>query len=317
MNQAREENQANISEARRVNQTDSCLWRLQHHFAPYFFVSPFILIFSIFIIYPLVRSLYLSFCNTVGPNDVRLTGLTNYRFLLHDPVFWLALGNTTLYVTAFVVIQISLALALAIVLNNPLIYCRSFFRFAFFSTNLVGQVFVAVVFTQLLNPRHGLLTQIIHQFNHRILEVSWLTDPVLCRVAVVMAWLWLSVGYGMIYFLAALQAVDQQLYEAATVDGAGKWSQFWHVTIPGIRPVLIFLILFDLVGGFQLFELPFVLLQGPGPGWAGFTIVMDLFMTGFGAGNLGYASTIGWVLAVIIFIVATLQLWISKRVEEG
>ncbi len=120
----------------------------------------------------------------------------------------------------------------------------------------------------------------------------------------------------MIYFLAALQAVDANLYEAAEVDGAGAFSRFWHITLPGIRPVMVFMVLFGLIGGFQLFELPFVLLQGAGPQYAGLTIVMYLFNTGFLAGNLGYASTIGWALTVIIILAALLQLRLTRATED-
>jgi ABC-type sugar transport system permease subunit len=294
----------------------SRLWRLQHRFAPYLFVSPFLVLFAIFLLYPLARSLYLSFCNTIGPHDVRFTGASNYAHLLHDPYFWVAAGNTAIYVFAFLIIQIPASLGLAILLDSKFVRARNFFRFAFYSTHLVGQVFVAVIFSQLLGPRHGLLTRFVSALVGHPMEIPWLTHPLLARLSVLMAWLWLSIGYGMIYFLAALQSVDRQLHEAAQVDGAGKWSRFWHVTLPGIRPVLLFLILIGLVGGFQLFELPFVLLQGPGPNYAGMTIVMYLFNTGFSAGNLGYASTIGWALVLIILIIALLQLWITGTGDE-
>jgi ABC-type sugar transport system permease subunit len=120
----------------------------------------------------------------------------------------------------------------------------------------------------------------------------------------------------MIYFLAALQCVDRELYEAAEVDGAGKWSQFWNVTLPGIRPVLLFLIFVGTVGAFQLFELPYVLFNGPGPGNSALTIVMYLFNTGFDVGDIGYASAIGWMLALMIAGIAILQLRVTRAAKE-
>src|SRR5206468_5402455 len=137
-------------------------------------------------------------------------------------------------------------------LNSKLVRGKTFFRFAFLSTHLVGQVFVAVLFSQLLNPRQGLINRFIGLITHQTLEINWLTDPIFARFAILMAWWWLSIGWGMIYFLAALQAVDRELYEAADVDGAENWHKFWHVTLPGIRPVLIFLILVGTIGGLQL-----------------------------------------------------------------
>ena len=158
------------------------------------------------------------------------------------------------------------------------------------------------------DPRHGPVTRLLALLTGGSLEIPWLTNPILARVSVLLAWLWLSVGFGMIYLLAALQALDRNLYEAAEVDGAGSWSRFWHVTLPGVRPVLVFLVLIGLIGGFQLFELPFVLLQGAGPNSAGLTIVMYLYNTGFVTGDLGYASAVGWTLALGMLLVSLAQM---------
>jgi ABC-type sugar transport system permease subunit len=294
----------------------SRLWRWQHRFAPLLFISPFLVLFSIFLLYPLARSLYLSFCSTAGPKHVRFTGLANYEHLAFDPYFWVAAANTAVYVLVYLLIQIPLSVGLALLLNSAIVRFKNFFRFAFFSTHLVGQVFVAVVFAQLLGPRNGLITRFLSTLGGPM-EIPWLTDPILSRVSILLAWLWLSIGYGMIFCLAALQSVDRNLYEAAEMDGAGNWARFFHITLPGIRPVLVFLILVGLIGGFQLFELPFVLFRGPGPGLAGMTIVMYLFTIGFQTGNLGYASTIGWALALIILIAAILQLWLTGETEDA
>jgi ABC-type sugar transport system permease subunit len=117
----------------------------------------------------------------------------------------------------------------------------------------------------------------------------------------------------MVYFLVALQAVDPELYEAAEIDGAGAWAKFFHVTLPDLRPMLLYMVLIGTIGGFQLFELPFVLLQGAGPDGRGLTIVMYLFIAGFGAGDLGYASAIGWMLVAILLIVSLARFRLFKR----
>ena len=134
--------------------------------------------------------------------------------------------------------------------------------------------------------------------------------------AVIIAALWLSVGYGMIYFLAALQAVDRDLYEAAEVDGAGHWTQFWNVTLPGIRPVLVFLILVGTIGSLQLFELPYLLFRPAAPPPTAVTIVMYLFQNGFEAGDIGYASAIGWMLVAMILVVSLIQLRVTGVLRE-
>lgn len=287
----------------------STAWTLQHRLAPYLFVSPFVVLFCAFMIYPLGRSIMLSLFQTAGPNLRKFVGAANYRFLMHDEYFWLAVANTVALAMAFLIVQIPASLGLAILLNSAQVRAKTFFRFAFLSTHLVGQVFVAVLFSQLLNPRSGLVNRVIGLFTHQTPEINWLTDPWLARVAILLAWLWLAIGFGMIYFLAALQAVDRELYEAADVDGAGEWTKFWHVTLPGIRPVLIFLILVGTIGGLQLFELPYVLFPSTtGPARAGVTIVMYLFMQGFGTGDLGYASAIGWVLTLFILVISLVQI---------
>ncbi|CAN5384795.1 sugar ABC transporter permease [soil metagenome] len=293
-------------------------WTWQHRYSPYLFVAPFVILFCVFLVYPLSRSFSLSFYKTIGPRDARFIGAANYRFLLADRMFWLAVANTVGYAIVFLSIQIPAALGLAILLNSKRVRAKPIFRFAFFSTHLVGSVFVAVLFSQILSPRTGLLNHVLSGLLGHTVEINWLAEPNLALPSVLLAGLWLSIGYAMVYFLAALQAVDTELYEAAKVDGAGSWSQFWHVTLPGIRPVLIFMILVGMIGALQLFELPYVLFQqSPGPLSRALTIVMYLFMTGWSIGDLGYASAIGWALVVLIASVAIIQWRIAGNVEQS
>jgi ABC-type sugar transport system permease subunit len=292
-------------------------WRLQYRFAPYLFLLPFLVVFGVFLLYPLGRSLLLSLHKTAGPRREIFVGLDNYRFLMGDRLFWGAVANTAAFTLVHLLIQIPAALGLAMLLNSPRVRLRSGFRFAFFSTYLVGPVFAAVLFSMVLGSRYGLFNQLLLRVLPHARPVNWLSDPNLAMPAVLVASLWLSIGFGMIYFLAALQAVDGQLYDAAAVDGAGRWSRFWHVTLPGIGPVVGFMVVVDLIGGFQLFELPYVLFQGAGPNSRAMTIVMYLFLAGFGAGDLGYASAIGWALVLIVLGVTVLPLWLMHRRGEA
>jgi ABC-type sugar transport system permease subunit len=293
------------------SQSRDSWWKLQRQAAPYLFLSPFVLLFCVFLLYPLVRSLILSLYKTAGPRTQIFVGLGNYRYLLfHDIAFGLTILNTAAFTIAFLLLQIPASLALALILNSRSIRFRNVFRFSFFSSYLVGQVFVAVLFSQLFSDK-GLLNQLLG-FIH-LGPIPWLSSPSLVMVSVLIADLWLAIGYGMVYFLAALQAVDQDLYEAAAVDGAGRWSTFRNVTLPGIAPVLIYVILVGAIGGFQLFELPYVLLQGPGPGGRGTTIVMYLYFMGFESGDLGYASAIGWVLVLILLLISAAQIRFWRR----
>jgi ABC-type sugar transport system permease subunit len=278
--------------------------------APYLLISPFALLLAIFLLYPLTRSLILSTYSTAGgPREEKFIGLGNYRFLLRDRLFWGATLNTLAFAIGLIALQIPLALGLALLLNSPLLRWRNVFRFLFFSTYLVGGVVGAIVFSMLLDARRGLLNRAIGMLLRRHIEVDWLGNPNLAMVAVLIAALWLSVGFGMIYLLAALQSIDPELYEAAHLDGAGPRQRFFHITLPELSGVLGFLIVVGTIGAFQLFELPYVLFhQTTGPGSRAITVVMYLFLCGFQAGDLGYAAAIGWMLVLLILAVSLLQI---------
>ena len=291
-------------------------WALQHRLAPYLFVSPFVLLFAVFLLYPMGRSLYLSLHRTAGTAAAEFIGLGHYRYILTDNLFWLACLNTAAFAVLFLSIQVPASLGLALLLNSGVVRFRNAFRFAFFSSHVVGGVFVAILFRLLMAPRQGLINRVLSTLPGIGSETNWLGDARFARPAIVIAALWLTIGWGMIYFLAALQAVDRELYEAAEVDGAGPWSRFRHVTLPGIRPVLGFLVLIGTIAALSLFELPYVFFQGSGPKMAGLTIVMYLYEQGFQAGDIGFAAAVGWILVVLISVVSIIQARLS-RVAEG
>jgi ABC-type sugar transport system permease subunit len=298
----------------------SRLWALQAKYAPYLFVAPFLVLFLGFMVYPLLRSVSMSFYSYAGPHTSRFVGLGHYRFFLGDVLLWIAVVNTILYAILFMALQIPLSLGLALLLNSPRVRFRNVFRFAFFAPYLVGNVFVSVIFVLLLSQRHGLIPKVLGLLQPSWLELNWLADPIYARVAIVLASLWLSVGWGMVFFLAALQGVDRELYDAAAVDGAGPWSRFWNVTLPGIKPVTTFLVISGTIGALQLFELPYVIFlqQGSaaGPKWAGLTIVMYLYQQGFDLGDIGAACAVGWFLVILILAVALVQIRISRAGRE-
>ena len=282
---------------------------LQHKFAPYLFVSPFVILFAIFGFLPMVQSLILACYITDGPNSQVFVGLGNFQFLIHDADFHTAVWNTAVYAFWSVFVQLPMALGLALLLLQKWVRGREWLRLAFFSPNLVGQVFVGVLFGVLFVPQYGLLNKALHAIIGTPLDTKWLDDPNLVMPALVLTSLWMYVGFNMIYFLAALQAVDQELYEAARVDGANSWHQFRAVTLPGIKPVAIYVLVTATIGSFQLFELPYILLgNGSGPNKSGLTIVMYLYNNGFVTGDLGYASAIGWTLALGMLVISLFQM---------
>jgi len=286
---------------------------------PWLFLAPFLALFSAFIAWPLLRSLILAFEQTFGPRTVTYVGLLNFRFMLHDPMFWVAVRNTALFAFGTLVIQVPAALVLALLLNRPALRGRALFRLVFFSPTIVGTVFVGVIFSVLLERRTGLVNTLLHglirSWNPDFAWVDGFVMP-----SLILASLWLSVGFNMAYLLAALQNVPSDQLDAASIDGANAWQRFWHVTVPAIQPVLNILVLLTLVGSFQLFDLPFILYAdsfGNGPNNAALSIVTYLYQTGFRSGDLGYASAIGWVLTLVLVAAALLHRRLSRHEEAG
>ena len=280
--------------------------------APYFFIAPFVLIFCTFVAYPLVQSVVLALQQTFGPKTAVFVGLQNFRDLFADGLFWLAMRNTFVFATASVVLQLPLSLGLAMLLNRPGLKGRAVFRLIFFSPSLVGMAFVAMMLALMFHERHGLVNAFLRAvMPHFPPEFPWLQSYVM--LALLLASLWMSVGFNMIYFLAALQSVSPDSLEAAALDGANGWQKFVHVILPDIAPVTGFVVLLSLIGSFQLFELPFILLNGPGPESQGLTVVMYLYQYGFEIGDLGYASAIGWTLALVLMGCAIMQRLLSRE----
>ncbi|MGF1452088.1 MAG: carbohydrate ABC transporter permease [Opitutales bacterium] len=270
-------------------------------------MSPFLVTFGLFTVVPLTQSLVLAFQQTFGPEYTRWVGLANFLNLMHDPDFWTAVRNTFTYAVLSVALGMPLSLGLAMMLNRPSLKGRSVFRLIFFMPSLVGLVFVAMIFQLLFGRSKGLINEVLHEVVPGFPpEFPWLEEHVMASLILVS--LWLYVGFNMIYFLAALQNVSQDLLEAAEIDGANAWQRFWHVTLPEIRPVFGFVMLISAIGSLQLFELPYILLdQTAGPENRGLTVVMYLYQNGFEQNDLGYASAIGWVLAIFLIIVAIIQ----------
>ena len=246
---------------------------------------------------------------------MQYVGLRNYKFILHDLAFWGSVANTAYFAFAFLIFEIPFSLGLAVALNSRKVKCRSLLRFAFLSSHFVGNVFVSILFGFLLAPRHGLVNKAIGTVFPAIgTETQWTSKPALAMPAMVLTALWLAVGYAMIYFLAALQNVEPELYEAAAVDGATRWQKFRNITLPGIMPVVRYLVLVGLVSAFQMFELPYILFnQTAGPAGRGITIVMYLYLMGFNTGDLGYASAVGWMLVLILILLSILLMLLQWR----
>ncbi len=286
--------------------------------APYFFLAPYVILNLVFFLYPLIYASVLAFYETDGPRSRAFVGWGNFSFVIKDPDFHRALWNTTVFALFSICLQLPLSLGLAMLLNAKNDRLKGIFRLAIFAPNLVGQVFVGIIFSVLFAPHYGLLNVALHALVGWGLEEQWLGNPQLVMPAIIIAAMWMYVGFNMIYFLAALQNVDQSLVEAARIDGAGPAGIFWNVTVPAIAPVATFVIVTSTIGSYQLFELPFNLLQnnggGYGPSNSGLTVVGYLYQNAFTNGDLGTGAVVGWLLTAIILVISLIQIRIISSV---
>ena len=280
-------------------------------------LAPFVLIFSVFMLYPLAQSAVLAAHQTYGPGTREYVGAHNLSLLINDPLFWKALKNTLVYTLGSLLIQLPIAFGLALALNSPKLRGRSIYRLVFFSPQLMGLVFVSILGVLAFEKRMGLVNRSLAWVtgNSELLELDWLQEHVMATL--VLLSLWLYAGFNMIYFLAALQNVDRSLIEASEIDGAGPIARLRHVILPSIKPVATFVVLLSMIGSLQLFELPYILLDSSGgPSNSGLTVVMYLYQNGFELGDLGYASAIGWALAIMLIVLALIQMNMIRRQER-
>lgn len=286
---------------------------------PYVFLLPYFVLSALFFVYPFLRAVTLAFYQTNGPRSSVFVGLDNFRFLLGDEVFHTAVTNTLVYTSFSLFLQLPLALGLALLLDRGKSEwerrLKGFFRLMLFSPNLVGSIFVGVMFNVMLTPRYGLVNRTIHALVGWGLEKHWVEEPDLVMPALVLSSLWLYVGFNMVYFLAALQTVDKELEQAARMDGAGPLQVFWNVTLPSIRHVVIFVVILSTVGSFNLFELPLAMLNrtnGFGPDNSGLTVITYLNEIAYRSGDLGLGSAVGWVVALCIMGLSFIQFRVSR-----
>ncbi len=285
------------------------LRRLRRALPGYVLVAPALLSAVVFLYIPIVFSGFWSFTEYNGVRPPEWVGLANYRELFTDDKFLHALLNTTLFVTMGMGIGPVLGLLSAILLNRRIRF-RAFFRAAYFLPVMTSLVVVATIWKILLQEQ-GIINDVLGFFG--IPGRTWLADPSTALPAVTVTSIWQGFGFETVVFLAALQAIPRDLYDSARVDGASAWQQFRHVTLPGLRPTILFVYVIGIIGSFQVFDQVFVMTQG-GPIQATRTIVFDLYDR-FNTLKLGEASAVAYVLLVILAILSYLQFFLFERRE--
>lgn len=290
-------------------------WR--RRMAPYLFISPFFVGYAIFFLYPVLWAFYLSFFQQVGiGSEPKFVGLQNYTNLLSDQTFLKALINTTYYAAGSIFIIVPLALLLAVVLFMRSLRGREFFRLFFFSPNITSGVVVGIIFTLVFSADYGLINNFILK-PLGLPAVRWLQDPQWIMPAIIILGIWRFTGINALYFMAGLQNVSEEVREAAMIDGANRWQVFRYVTLPLLRPVLVFVLTFAIIGSYNLFAEPSILVGADGgPNNSGLFMTMYLYLTGFRFMKFGYASAIGYALALIILVLTLIQLRVMGIFRE-
>ncbi len=278
--------------------------------AGWFFAGPAVGLIALFFFVPVVAGLVLSFTDfdiyAIGdPSTVRFVGFGNYAKVLANPEFWNALRVTFVYVVLGAPLSVLTSLVAALLVNDKLVRGKTFFRVVFFAPVVTTLVAVAIVWRYLYHPKYGLFDYALARLG--LPTVDWLGDPHFALLAIIVLAVWKNFGYNMLIFVAGLQAIPEELYEAAHLDGAGWWERFRHVTLPGLAPVFLFVGVTTMIGNFQLFSEPYVMTQG-GPLRSTTSVVLMMYEEGFRWWRMGMASAIAFVLFAIILTSTLIQM---------
>jgi multiple sugar transport system permease protein len=283
--------------------------------AGWWFVAPALLVIGGFFFVPVAAAFLLSFTDfdiyaLASFDNTRFIGLANYAALLGDSIFWKALVNTFYFAVVGGPLTIAISLAAAVLLHARLVRFKGLFRTIYFAPVVTTLVAVAVVWRYLYHPRFGLLNYGLGWFG--IGPIDWLGDPRWAMPAIILLAVWKNFGYTMVVFVAGLQSIPEELYEAAELDGASAVQRFRHVTVPLLGPTFLFVTIITMIGYLQLFAEPYVMTQG-GPLQATTSVVLLMYEQGFRWWNMGYAAAIAFVLFLVIFAVTLVQLRVQRR----
>ena len=295
--------------------------RLSPTLAPYVFLSPFVILFAVFGIFPLFFSLYLAFQTwepTSGLGAMEFVGLGNFAFALQDEWFWKSLKNTAWLAVASGVPQHLVAIPLAVFIHTSFKKLRNGVVGAYFMPYITSTVAIAILFSSLFSTDYGLINVGINVLSQVPVlgslmpanPIDWLNEPDNIKPAIAMIVFWRYVGFNVVLYLAALQTIPSDIYEAATMDGAGRLQQFFHITLPSLKPMIFFGVTLSIIGGLQLFEEPFILTGGRGGSdQSGMTTAIYLYRMAFDFNDFGAASAMSWLLFILVAVLT----WATNR----
>ncbi|MBC7810061.1 MAG: sugar ABC transporter permease [Burkholderiales bacterium] len=307
---------SNAAHALAVPARERRTWR-QDKYAPYFFISPFYILFALFFLFPTLFALVLGFFKWSALGTPEWFGLRNYERLFSDDQFWQSVRNTFFYASASLLVVMPLALLEAMALNSKRLKFRTFWRAVYFAPIVVSTVAVSLVFRLLYNNEYGFINTALLAFGGA--PINWLGDTNTLKIAVMGIVVWRWTGLLSVYFLAGLQSIPEELYEAAAIDGATSWQRFRSITLPTLRPVILFVSIIVLIGSMQIFDDPQVLFGNAtpgGPGNSALTMVQYLYRRGIGDLLFGYASAVGLFLFIVIFILSLIQFRVLRGFDN-
>lgn len=285
--------------------------QLRKRLLPYLIVSPYLIHVVLFVVFPVVFSIVLTFhkWNIISPME--FVGVDNYLHLFQDRLFWKSLLNTLQFLLVHIPLQIGIALLLAYFLNEKLAL-RAFFRASFFLPVVISGVVVTILWQQLYGLETGILNRLLTSFG--LGRVDWLSNPKVAIVSIAIMATWKNVGLYVILFLVGLQTVPRSYYEAAEVEGATAWQQFRYITLPAINPTIFMVVILSTVGGFSLFIEPYIMTDG-GPLNSTLSAMLYIYKQAFGYYHMGYSATLGIFFAILIMGVVALQKMLLEKEE--
>ncbi|MEH7545473.1 carbohydrate ABC transporter permease [Neobacillus vireti] len=283
--------------------------------APYLFVSPFIIVFALFSLYPFINSIIMSFQRIEGMTETTFIGLQNYQRLISDPVFYKALWNVARYTFWTILILVPLPLILAIVMNHENTKFKYLFRSVFFLPVLTSTVIVGLVFKFAFSKEAtGVFNSWLGHFS--IGPIDWLNNAGTGMFALVLVCVWRWMGVNMIYFLSGLQSIPKDLYECAEIDGASTWVKFKNITLPMVKPITTYVLTISILGGFSLFNETYVYWGAQSPDNIGTTFLTYIYKSAFSDGDFGYACTLGVAMFVIVVAINLIQVSVRGLFKE-
>ncbi len=287
-------------------------WRLRTHpFAPYLWVLPAALIYFVFKLLPMIVGIYLALLRWDGIEPAKFIGLRNFQRMFEDEVIGLALLNNVKYALGTVIGKTVLALFLALLLNQSF-RARGFYRTALFTPVVMSFVVVGILWTWLYNAQFGLVNNLLHALRLDALILDWLGDTRIALWALVVVDIWKWYGFHMVIFLAGLQTIPNELYEAARIDGASRLNQLIHITLPLLQPVMLVNVTMALMGAFNVFDIPYVMTEG-GPANSTIVMALHIYLRGFKFYRFGYAAAMSYVLLLLVTILAAIQIKLMSR----